>query len=148
MSRDVRELIMDRIADLVRVQGVATSARNLPALSDSAALPAVIVFDGNEESDLTRFAGKNGLTVYPVRMEPIIRVIAQGDEAVVGNDLCTLRLRIISAILSDATLAGLSADGTGVRYLGTLTNFTQARAVQGDMVIRFSILYYLRPSEL
>lgn len=146
MSRDVRELILQRITELLVVRGISSSARNAGGFSDGAALPGVILFDGDEMArDLP--TGRGGRSPYAVTMHPIIQITAQGDDSAIGSTLNDLRLRIMAAVLQDAELAGLSADGVGVRYQETLTRFTPGRAMQGDMVIRFSILYYVIPSD-
>lgn len=147
MARDVRNLILERLADLIRVQGVSTSARNMAqGFSDGAALPGVLLMDGSEEVDAIP-SGRENASIYKVTMLPVIHLTAMGDEAVIGNDMNAIRFRIIAAVLADTELAALTAEGKGVRFLGTMTKWSAGRGVQGDMVIRFSILYYLRSSD-
>jgi hypothetical protein len=145
MTRDVRELILSRLAEVVAVTGISSAARNAQGFSDGAALPAVIVSDGGESA--AEIPPGRQASIYRVTMEPVVQITAEADEARIGTTLNDLRLRIISAVMNDVTLIELSADNQGLRYIGTMTKFSQGRAVQGDMVIRFSILYYLRPSD-
>jgi hypothetical protein len=146
MAQDKRELILDRLRDVVKVKGVSSSARNSVDISDQNALPSVIVYDGTEEA-LDSPPGRAGRTIQIIRMEPIIQVTLQGDEEKVGTDLNGFRLRLLDAVTGDAELKALALNGESPRYLGCLTKWTKARGVQGDMVIRFSILYALSPND-
>lgn len=143
---DVREQILTRLRALGKVRGVASVARNAMQISDGDALPAVILYDGDEEvrSDP---AGRPSPTIQLVTMTPWFQITLQGDNEQVGEDLNTLRLRLISAVTQDAALLALTAENRGVRYTGGMTKFAAARTTQGDMAVRFSILYYLRPSD-
>lgn len=146
MTRDVRDLILDRLKDVVRVRGVASSARNLPTIADGASLPAVIVYDGTEEVREDP-PGRPARTIQIVRMEVVVRITSQGDEDAIGTDINTLRLRLIDAITADTTIRALTLNGESPRYAGLATSWTQGRAVQGDMALRFSILYALSAND-
>jgi hypothetical protein len=143
---DVRESILTRLREIAKVRGVSTVARNAMTLSDGSALPAVIVYDGDEEVRADP-PGRPSPTPQVVTMFPVLQVTVQGEHEVVGEALNELRLRLISAITTDATLIGLSGDNRHIRYQGCVTKFQAGRATQGDMAVRFSILYYLRPSD-
>jgi hypothetical protein len=144
---DIREQILARLRAIAKVRGIGSVLRNAPMIGDSTELPAVILYDGDETVAETS-GHKPTLQPYLVTMSPWFQIImhAAGDD--IGEELNVLRLRLLDAVLGDATLAALSLDNRGVRYAGALTKFTSARAVQGDMALRFSILYALKPSDL
>jgi hypothetical protein len=145
---DVREQILDRLRVLGKVRGVSSVLRNEVVLSDGVALPAVILYDGDEDVAPQPNSGRPALTHSVITMKPWFQITNQADAELIGESLNELRLRLIKAVLNDTTLVNLSAENRSVRYAGAATKFQQARAVQGDMAVQFQIGYYLRTADL
>jgi hypothetical protein len=144
---DVREQILDRLRTLGKVRGVATVFRNAPIIGDGEELPAVIIYDGDETVAKTP-PGRAALQPVLVTASPYFHITVHGDSDVVGEEINTLRMRLIAAVLKDDTLIAMSAENRSVFYDGLNTAYKHTRATQGDMAVRFLISYYLQPSHL
>lgn len=144
---DVREQILERLRDLAKVRGAGTIYRNQVQFSDGDALPAICLFDGDEDTK-DQPHGRPSNSIVIVEMRPYFQITLQGDAAQVGEDINRLRLRLIAKVMEDSTLAALTLDNRGVRYLGCMTQSKAGRNLQLDMALRFTIMYALRPSDL
>lgn len=145
---DTREEILKQMLVVARkVRNVSTAERNLPELSDESALPALIIFDGDEVADTSDPVRRPPAAIRRVTMMPEIRILVATASDTVGKDLNALRAALITAMMGDATLIGLSADGVGIRYDGASTQMKVGRSMTGDMLASFSITYYLKPSD-
>lgn len=146
---DRREQILERLRALAKVRGVGTVARNRMTLTDQDALPAVILYDGEEMVTPPPNSFRPALQPYIITMLPWFQITLQGDDATIGESLNALRMKLLAAVLNDAELLALSLDGRSVRPDATITKFAGAqRAAQGDMALRFSIMYALRASDV
>jgi hypothetical protein len=144
---DIREQILDRLVTVARVSGIATAVRNQGEISDDV-LPAVIVFDADEQANDNDPRTRQANAPRRVAMMPEIRLLLGGVSEQVGTDLNTYRSRIIKAVLTDDTLLALTAENQSARYEGCATQFKAGRAMQADMLLTFRFDYYLKPSDL
>ena len=145
--KDVREDILARL--LVVVEGIpnirSAHRNNVDIPEDS--LPAVVVFDGDEETNgaddrSARLSGRP----YVARMMPEI-VIAQQAE-LVGGELSTLRRELIRRVLNDATLIAHVGGNGAIRYLGCQTDIGWMRSLHGALLAQFMFQYSLKIEEL
>lgn len=146
---DVREAILARlVAVCAKVKGVTGAYRNGVNLSETK-LPCIIVWDGDEAAD-DGDPRRQANAPRRVSMTPEITLAVAAEPEAVGTDLNLLRARLVSAILSDATLIALTGDSPvgAVRYEGCATELHQGRTVQGMMSVRFSFTYVLKLADL
>jgi hypothetical protein len=146
---DVREDILARLLVVVAaIPNIRSAYRNNTEIAENQ-LPAVIVFDGDEETS----DGQNRPSNSPlmVQMTPEIIIAEQSDE--VGSDLTTLRRELIKLVLLDTELNNLIAKssprGNGaIRYLGCQTDLGWMRSLHGALRAQFMFKYTLRPEQL
>lgn len=146
---DVREDILARLLVVVAtIPNIRSAYRNNTEIAENQ-LPAVIVFDGDEETNDTQNRQSNSPII--VQMTPEIIIAEQSD--VVGSDLTTLRRELIKLVLFDTELNALIAKssprGNGaIRYLGCQTDLGWMRSLHGALRAQFLFKYTLRPEEL
>jgi hypothetical protein len=149
---DVREDILARLLAVVAsIPNIRSAQRNNVDIPEDQ-LPAVLVFDGDEETD-----DASDLSMRPanrptvVRMQPEIVIAEQANE--VGSDLTTLRRELIKRVLTDAELneqivkTGRFGNGA-IRYLGCQTDLGWGRSLQGALRAQFMFKYSLKIEEL
>ena len=149
---DVREDILARLLEVVAtIPNIRTAVRNNVDLT-AEHLPAVIVFDGDEETDgAADLSARQSGRPYPVRMTPEIVIAQQADE--VGSDLTTLRRELIRRVLTDTELneqivkTGTHGNGA-IRYLGCQTDVGWMRSLHGALRAQFMFKYTLKPEDL
>ena len=149
---DIREDILARLLEVVAaIPNMRSAHRNNVDLTEDQ-LPAVIVLDGDEESDgAGDVSMKQSHRPYNVQMTPEIIVAEQSDE--VGSDLTTLRRELIKRVLTDAELneqivkTGRHGNGA-IRYLGCQTDLGWMRSLHGALRAQFLFKYTLRPEDL
>jgi hypothetical protein len=152
MSIDVREAILARLLEVVAsIPNIRSAQRNNVDIPEDQ-LPAVLVFDGDEETD-----DASDLSMRPsnrptvVRMTPEIVIAQQADE--VGSELTVLRRELIRRVLTDAELneqivkTGRFGNGA-IRYLGCQTDLGWARSMQGALLAQFVFKYTLKIEDL
>lgn len=145
---DVREQILARLVAVCKtVRGFAIVLRNQVEISDSQ-LPALVIFDADEEADARDPVSRPANAPRRVTMRPEIRILSAGPPEEVGTTINLYRTRLVKAVLTDATLLGLTAENVSIRYDGAATQLKVGRSMQGDMLCAFSISYYLKPSDL
>jgi hypothetical protein len=145
--KDVREDILARL--LVVVEGIPNirkAYRNNVDIPEES-LPAVVVFDGDEETNgaddrSARLSGRP----YIARMMPEI-VVAQQAE-LVGGELSTLRRELIRRVLNDTTLIAYVGGNGAIRYLGCQTDIGWMRSLHGALLAQFMFQYSLKIEEL
>lgn len=144
---DIREQILARLLEVAAgIPGIRSAYRNnndIPAES----LPAVIVFDGDEET----LDAPDGRPV-PTRMTPEI-VVAEKTVGQVGTELTNLRRELIKAVLFDSQLneqiVKTHPHGNGaIRYLGCQTDVGWMRSMHGALLAQFLFKYSLHPDKL
>ena len=145
---DLRESIIARLVVVLgTVAGVTTVGRNVTNISD-ARLPAIIVFDANEEAEDGEFDRRPPGRLRRISLKPQIILLVQDDSADLGTTLNALRAAVIKAILADDTLIDLTHDNVGIRYEGCSSGLARGRQMEGQMVLNFSFNYILNPNSL
>ena len=145
--KDVREDILARLLVVVAgVPNIKTALRNNVDIQEEL-LPAVSVFDGDEETGgaedrSARPAGRP----YVARMMPEIVVSEKHDGA--GSELSAFRREIISRVLGDATLIAHVGGNGAIRYIGCQTDFGWIRSQLNAMNVQFMFQYSLKIEEL
>jgi hypothetical protein len=149
---DVRELILARLLEVVAsIPGIRFAQRNNVDIPEDA-LPAGIVFDGDETTDDARDLSMHPPNrPTPVQMIPEIVIAEQSDQ--VGSDLTTLRRELIRRVLLDIdlneTIVKTGRFGNGaIRYLGCQTDLGWGRSLQGALRAQFMFKYFLKPDDL
>jgi hypothetical protein len=149
---DTREDILARLLEVVAtIPNMRSAHRNNVDITEDQ-LPAVIVLDGDEESDgANDVSMKQSHRPYNVQMTPEIIIAEQSDE--VGSDLTTLRRELIKRVLTDVELnqqivkTGRYGNGA-IRYLGCQTDLGWMRSLHGALKAQFMFKYTLRPEDL
>lgn len=149
---DVRENILARLLEVVAgIPNIRSAQRNNIEIPEDQ-LPAVIVFDGDEETDgAADRSARPSTRPYVVRMHPEIIIAQQADE--VGSELTTLRRELIKRVLTDTalneTIVKTGRNGNGaIRYLGCQTDLGWGRSLQGALRAQFMFQYVLKIEEL
>jgi hypothetical protein len=143
---DVREDILARLLVVVAsVPNIKTALRNNVDIQEEL-LPAVSVFDGDEESGGAedRSARPPGRP-YVARMIPEIVV---SERHGTGSELGTFRREIIRRVLNDATLIAYVGGNGAIRYMGCQTDFGWIRSQLNAMNVQFVFQYPLKIEEL
>jgi hypothetical protein len=149
---DRREQILARLlAILETVEGVNGAVRNRGELPASKR-PAVILLDGDEIARSTPPQHRGRLTLAPnlVDLSPEIYVVMDQREPInegIGEDMNTLRIAILKAIMSDSELATLLGANGDIQYNGCETDMASGRSMEGQMHLRMTFTYVLRTSE-
>jgi hypothetical protein len=149
---DVREDILARLLEVLSsIPNIRSAHRNNVDITEDQ-LPAVLLLDGDEESDGSGDVSmKQPHRPYNVQMTPEIIIAQQADE--VGSDLSTLRRELIKRVLTDTELneqivkTGRHGNGA-IRYLGCQTDLGWMRSLHGALRAQFLFKYTLRPEDL
>jgi hypothetical protein len=143
-----RELILERLTDIALSVGVKTVARDVISINDDQ-LPMIAILEGDEEADEEDPFNRPTNAPRRVHMVPHI-VIAAGRQPTtdIGQGLNGIMATLLKAIMTDATLAALTLDSRGVRYLGMESDLAVGRMMQGQMAIKFQFTYGLVPADL
>lgn len=149
---DVREDILARLLEVVAtIPNIRSAHRNNVDITEDQ-LPAVLLLDGDEDSDgASDVSMKQSHRPYNVQMTPEIIIAQQADE--VGSDLTTLRRELIKRVLTDTELneqivkTGRFGNGA-IRYLGCQTDLGWMRSLHGALRAQFLFKYTLRPDDL
>jgi hypothetical protein len=143
---DVREDILARLLEVVAaIPNIRSAVRNdVDTVEDK--LPAVVVFDGDEETNGAEDrSARLSNRPYVVQMMP--QVIVQERHGV-GSELSILRREIISRVLNDAVLIEQVGSNGAIRYLGCETDFGWLRSQFNAMNVQFMFQYSLKIEEL
>ena len=150
---DVRERILVRLVEVMAtIPSIRSVHRNNVDITEDQ-LPAVIVFDADEETDDASDLGMrppNRPTL--VRMMPEI-IIAEESAGQVGSELAALRRELIRRVLTDIELneqivkTGRFGNGA-IRYLGCQTDIGWMRSLHGALRAQFMLKYSLKPDEI
>lgn len=152
---DVREAVLARLLAIVDgIDGVVHAARNDPNISEDK-LPAIIIFDGDEEADQNATeSNAPGLVPNIVHMTPQVSVKILDSTEDVGSSLNVFRAAMIKAVLNDTALHALIGSVPGrrssgnVRYQGLTPAISEGRMIIGQMNTHFRISYVLDPRAL
>jgi hypothetical protein len=146
---DAREAILARL--LIVAKSVDDALNDLRNESDPAAanLPAVILFDGEETA---RATDPNGRTAFAtprlIDMTPEVQFRLEAKAEDVGTKLNLYRAKLIKAVLSDADLLALTANGQAIRYEGSVTATERGKSMQGGIGVGFTFTYRLNPASV
>lgn len=151
---DVRENILARLLEVVAtIPNIRSAHRNNIDLPETQ-LPAVIVLDGDEESDgASDVSMKQPHRPYNVQMTPGIVVQVQDDNVVLGSIVTTFRGELIKRVLTDTELneqivkTGRFGNGA-IRYLGCQTDVGWTRTGYAALTAQFMFKYSLKPDDL
>jgi len=149
MATDRRELILARLLQvLAGIDEIRTCVRNKGPISDDAsALPAIQLFDADEEVDDNDPPRMPVDAPRRVHLMPQIWITAMTVPESVGTDINALRVKVLHAVLNDATLLSYLTDDR-VRYLACQTDLAQGRQMQALMILSFRFTYMLKVNEL
>lgn len=144
---DVREDILARLLEVVAgVPNIKTAQRNNVDLTEDH-LPAVVVFDGDEETNGAEDrSARPANRPYVARMMPEIIVSEQRDGA--ASELSALRREILTRVLNDPMLKQHVGGNGAIRYLGCQTDFGWIRSQLNAMNVQFVFQYPLKIEEL
>jgi hypothetical protein len=143
---DVREDILARLLEVVAgVPNIRTAVRNdVDIVEDK--LPAITVFDGDEETNGAEDrSARLSTRPYVARMMP--EIVVQELHAA-ESELSTLRREIIRRVLNDAVLIEQVGSGGAIRYVGCQTDFGWLREKFNAMSVQFVFQYSLKIEEL
>lgn len=141
----VRENILDRIyVGLQAVPGVKSTYRNAVDVPEKAR-PAIVLFSADQAPDADDDAGERRPPGAPRRVAAtpgIVVLLARTQSTIApGTTLNAIRASILSVLLNDGTLAGLTLNGCGVRYLGSQTAYARGRSLSGEMQVSLQFDY-------
>lgn len=143
---DVREAILARLLVVAAsVPNIRTTVRNDVDIPEDK-LPAVTVFDGDEETNGAedRSARLPGRAYVPSMMPEIVVQELRG----AGSELSTFRREIVKRVLGDAALIALVGSNGSIRYIGCQTDFGWLREKYNAMNVQFVFRYPLKIEEL
>jgi hypothetical protein len=137
---------------LQSVAGVKVVVRNRGELP-AAIRPAVVLLDGNETARDSPPQERGRLTAAPnlVDMSPEIYVVMDQREPKndrIGEDMNAMRMAILKAIMTDEPLIAVLGSNGDIKYLGCDTDMASGRSMEGQLFLRFTFTYVLKPSEL
>jgi len=149
---DTREDILARLLEVVAtIPNMRSTHRNNVDITEDL-LPAVIVLDGDEETnDATDLSMRPAHRPTVVQFMPEIIIADQAD--LVGSDLSVMRRELIKRVLFDTELndqivkTGRNGNGA-IRYLGCQTDVGWMRSLHGALKAQFLFKYSMRPEEL
>lgn len=143
---DVREEILARLLDVVAsIPNIRTAVRNDVDLPEDK-LPAITVFDGDEETNGAEDrSARLSTRPYVARMMPEIIVQEQHGA---GSELSTLRREVIRRVLNDTVLIEQVGSNGAIRYIGCQTDFGWLREKFNAMNVQFMFQYPLKIEEL
>jgi len=147
---DVRDDILARLTEVVAaIPNLKSSYRNNVDITEDD-LPAVVVFDGDEETGEVQNRASNSPML--VSMTPEI-VLVEMTEGQIGTELTVMRRALIRLVLSDTELNALVAKTSprgeaAIRYLGSQTDVGWMRSLHGALRAQFLFKYMLKPDEL
>jgi hypothetical protein len=151
---DVRENILARLLVVVAtIPNIKSAYRNNVDITEDQ-LPAVIVLDGDEESDgASDVSMKQPHRPYNVQMTPGIIVQVQDANVALGSTIATFRSELIKRVLTDIQLneqivkTGRHGNGA-IRYLGCQTDVGWTRTGFAALTAQFMFKYALKPDNL
>lgn len=155
---DRREAILEQlVAIAAATPGINIAGRNYYDPPDKL-LPAAVVFEGDEEvDDRDQSLGRSGTTPVRVHMVPYIVVTAMAPPGNIANGvwndnlgpkLSAIRVSLVKAILTDATLASIYGTNGRVIYKGMASEIVPGRSTIGRVSLNFQITYTLKSFEL
>jgi hypothetical protein len=145
-----REQILLRLVQIALTVGAKTVVRDTITVNDDQ-LPCIAILEGDEEADPDDPSNRPTAAPRRVHMQPHIVIAAArkvSPPVDIGPGLNEIFAALLKAIMTDATLADLTLDDRGVRYLGMESDLAVGRNMQGQMAVKFQLTYGLVPSDL
>lgn len=145
---DIREQILARLAVVcAAVDGVAAVERNRLDVT-GLRRPAILVHDGAEQFLDAPNSDSYG-RVQRVELSPEIELLLRSDAAAeIGPQRSLYRTRIVKAVLSDATLRGLTGASGRIRFDGSSAPRPTPESQEPRLQLDFVFTYTLRLSDL
>jgi len=150
---DRREQVLSALFTLLQaVDNVHVVVRNRGELP-AAIRPAVVLLDGDETARDGVPQERGRLTAAPnlVDMSPEIYVVMDQREPKnerIGEDMNAMRMAILKAITTAAPLIAILGSNGDIKYNGCATDMASGRSMEGQLSLRFTFTYVLKPSEL
>jgi len=150
---DRREQVLSALFTVLQsVSGVKVAVRNRGELPP-AIRPAVVLLDGDETARDGVPQERGRLTAAPnlVDMSPEIYVVMDQREPKnehIGEDMNAMRMAILKAITTAAPLIAILGSNGDIKYGGCATDMASGRSMEGQLSLRFTFTYVLKPSEL
>jgi hypothetical protein len=147
---DRREKILARLVEIMEtITGVVSVYRNCPDPIE-ARMPAVVVFDADEEiaplPDTARYKGPTAPQVMVMRPEVFVVLSARAADA--GTRLNELRARIYKAVITDEALSDIVGTNGRISLEAGRSGFAVGRAMSSELKLEFGFTYVLRASDL
>lgn len=147
---DKREAILARLVEIMEtITGVVAVYRNCPDPNE-ARMPAVVVFDADEETaplpDTARYKGPTAPQVMIMRPEVFVVLSARAADA--GTRLNEFRARIYKAIVTDEALSDIVGTNGKISLEAGRSGFAVGRAMSSELKLEFSISYVLWERDL
>ncbi|RWH86450.1 MAG: hypothetical protein EOR77_21620 [Mesorhizobium sp.] len=147
---DPREAILARLLIVAGSVDTSLSQRRNETDVSGSNLPAVILFDGEEnnagEIPKRRLGGPPSPQI--IEMMPEVQFRLEGKAPEVGTKLNLLRGKLIDAVLADSALLALTSNGVSIRYEGSRTATERGRSMEGGIGVAFTFTYLLRPGQV
>jgi len=116
-------------------------------------LPAIAILEGDEEPNEGDPVSRPPNAPRRVTMVPHIVIAGRrkrdgSPQYEIGPSMNAIYAALLKAIMTDATLADLTKDNRGVRFLGMESDLAVGRMMQGQMAVKFGFTYGLVPNNL
>ncbi|RWD05498.1 MAG: hypothetical protein EOS57_25655 [Mesorhizobium sp.] len=146
---DPREAILARLLIVAAgVDATFDARRNETTLPDTQKY--VVLLDGAEHTVGTIPGRRSDAAPPPqmIEMTPEVQFRLAGKATDVGTDLNLLRINLIAAVMTDATLLALTVKRQSIVYEGSQTATERGRSMEGGIGVAFAFTYLLKPGEL
>lgn len=117
-------------------------------LLDNDARPAVALLDGDERQRIAAQRGGGRMAPSILQMTPQVFILLKTKKPVnenVGQDLNSLRVKVIQAFANDATLRTLVGANGDMTYDGCDTDLKTGASMEGQMQMFFTISTAFNP---
>lgn len=145
---DPREAILARLLIVAGSVDASLAMRRNETDVSGSNLPAVVLFDGEENARDSDPQGRTALTPRHVDMTPEVQFRLESKAQDVGTKLNLLRAKLIDAVLADSALLALTINTRSIRYQGSMTATERGRSMEGGIGVAFTFTYLLKPGEL
>lgn len=144
--------ILARLTEIAgAIEGVNYVSWDVISINDDQ-LPAIVILEGDEEANEDDPVSRPPSAPRRVMMTPHIVIAGRrfkGSPAQdIGPNLNALYAAVLKAVMTDATLASLTLDRDGVRFLGMESDLAVGRMMQGQIAVKFGFTYGLVPGNL
>lgn len=116
-------------------------------------LPAIAILEGDEEAAEDDPTNRPTNAPRVVTMVPHIVIAGRrkrdgSPQYDIGPNINAIYAALLKAIMTDATLADLTKDKRGVRFIGMESDLAVGRQMQGQLAVKFGFTYGLVPNNL